>query len=166
MTAAAAIVSGRGTRRSGVFLVGDRKNIDCANMVTEFGYCRLFYVIVFFVNCKQNKIYMAMTRNATAKDTLGVGGLTFKRIRDFKYLEISINKKNAMRSAIRTRSNTTSRCYFTTKEMFSSNLLAEIYLAIYLAEKGSLVKKVTENELTGPKDQEEKTSAETVKYIA
>lgn len=99
MTAAAAsIVSGRGTRRGGVFLVGDPKNIVWANVDAEFGYRRLFYVIVFFTSSKQDKkyIYMALTRNATAKDTLGVGGLIFERIRDFEYLEININEKKTL----------------------------------------------------------------------
>ncbi|KAL4113957.1 hypothetical protein QTP88_017503 [Uroleucon formosanum] len=66
--------------------------------------------------------YMVMSRQVILKNNMKIIGYSFKKVEDFKYLGVNINKKNNMHNEIKIRMCVANRSYYAMKEMFSSKL--------------------------------------------
>lgn len=104
-----------------IILLGESKH-DIENRATKL--IKSSKNMRLVVNEHKTK-YMMITRNATAKNNLRVGGLTFELIGNFKYLGVHIDEKNSMHNEVRLIINAAKRCYFIIKGMFSSKLLSK-----------------------------------------
>lgn len=55
---------------------------------------------------------MCLLRTVTDNSDLKVNNLTFKKVNQFKYIEVNINNTNIMHDEIKNRLSIANKCYF------------------------------------------------------